>query len=189
MADKQQTFQGILEEMKGMSLEEMYEEALRLKEEQGSEWDPVDEEILEKLRLLIKGEFVPEALDEEDWGQDFEEDWSEDVPEESSEENSEEPVLAYKRKVQRQKSHSRMTRLKRWLAQGLLGRLKARKKAKKYRRRLKTQLKTTRKINKYKLRTRIGPKVKSRHRKASEGLTHLDLVRLERHGYVSEDSE
>lgn len=158
-----------LESIKNLSPGEMYEQALALKEEQGVEWDLEDEKILETLRVLLQNSFSAE----EDWGTDEEEDWTEDLPEEEG------LVLSYRRVQKRQKSHSKSERRKKYLAMGLLGRLLARRRAKRYRRTHRAQLALTQKINKKRNRKRLGPKVKNRT--AHENLSHLDIVRLERH--------
>ena len=51
--DKKELVKVILAEMEAMSPEEMYGEALHLKEEQGEDWEPEEEELLEQLRAVV----------------------------------------------------------------------------------------------------------------------------------------
>lgn len=148
--------------MKFQTAQEIYEEALAIKEQEGEDWDSEDEEALEEIYACTQG-------DEEDLD-----------PEEEEEED---PILGYQRRPKRQRSHSTSERRKAYRAKGPMGRIKAKQYQRKYKRKYKPQLNRTQGINSKKPRHRIGPKVKNRRRRrASEDLTHLDMARLERHG-------
>jgi len=180
--DKKKILEKIVSEIKNMSPEEMYEEALRLKGEQGEDWDSEEEELLEELRSIVYDELgeLEDSEEDEDWGSDTEEDWSEDIPDDETFEG-ETDLLAYKKRNKRQKSHSKPIRNKRRRALGAMGRMKAKVYGKRYRKTNRTQLRTTRNIRKKQNRRRLGPTVKNR-RRAFEKLSHFEQVRISRHG-------